>query len=458
MNQSIRLVTNIKKSQISDDGEFFKIKGIPTTVNNKVMNRLLYDEEENASGMPSLSGRIITLGHPKDSSGTSASTNDGEALVNHFAGGSVGTPYLQNNIYYVDAKVRKSTLKAQPDGEWFYNRLDKRLPIGVSTGLFCDRDMTSGVTADGQEYDGIARNQRYDHLAFLHESEPPAGGKDTFINFNSADQDLIINVNVDDYIVNKSESKLGKAMAFFKELLGNEELETNESSFNDTDSLIRAKLRAERTTKPDEYLYPSETYPNFFIYEKAGTMLKQAYLLEEGVITFVGEPKAVVKDVDWKEIKLNTNEDNAMREKLIALLAANGFVANAAHTEDQLMAELTKALAANSANKGEEVPAWAQALMTNMKTVSDKVDSIEATKVTAEEAAKAKKAKELAANSAIAGLGFVEADLLKMETNRLDDLYAKHSGQIVGNAYAGMGARTEGVAEIDLNSLLQGAE
>lgn len=441
MNQSIRLVTNIKKSQISDDGEFFKIKGIPTTVNNKVMNRLLYDEEENASGMPSLSGRIITLGHPKDSSGTSASTNDGEALVNHFAGGSVGTPYLQNNIYYVDAKVRKSTLKAQPEGEWFYNRLDKKLPIGVSTGLFCDRDMTSGVTADGQEYDGIARNQRYDHLAFLHESEPPAGGKDTFIKFNSADQDLIINVNVDDYIVNKSESKLGKAMAFFKELLGNEELETNESSFNDIQDLISSKLKAERATRQDEYLYVRETYDTFFIYEKDGTMLKQVYMNDDGVITFVGEPKAVVKDVDWKEIKsdLNTNEDNAMREKLIALLAANGFVANAAHTEDQLMAELTKALAANSANKGEEVPAWAQALMTNMKTVSDKVDSMEKTKMTAEEEAKAKKAKELAANSAIADLGFTEADLLQMTTNRLDDLHAKHSGVIVGNASAAFG-------------------
>jgi len=409
------------------------------------MNGLLYPEDENAKGMPSINGRLMTLGHPKNANGETVSTADGEALVNHFGGGSVGLPYLTNGVHYVDAKIRKATLKAQPNGEWFYNRLDQKLPIGVSTGLFSDRDMTAGVTTNGKEYFGVARNQRYDHLALLHESEPPAGGKDTFINFNSADKDLIINVNVDDYIVNKSESKLGKAMAFFKELLGNEELENNESSFNDTDSLIRAKLRAERTTKQDEYLYPVETYPNFFIYEKAGTMLKQAYLLDEGVITFVGEPKAAVKDVDWKEIKsdLNTNEDNAMREKLIALLAANGFVANAAHTEDQLMAELTKALAANSANKGEEVPAWAQALMTNMKTVSDKVDSMEATKLTAEEEAKAKKAKELAANSAIAGLGFVEADLLKMETNRLDDLYAKHSGKIVGNAYAGMGSTAE---------------
>lgn len=440
MNQSIRLVTNVKKSQISDDGEFFKIKGIPVTVNNAVMNGLLYPEDENEKGMPSINGRLMTLGHPKNANGETVSTADGEALVNHFGGGSVGLPYLTNGVHYVDAKIRKATLKAQPNGEWFYNRLDKKQSIGVSTGLFSDRDMTAGVTTNGKEYFGVARNQRYDHLALLHESEPPAGGKDTFINFNSADQDLIINVNVDDYIVNKSESKLGKAMAFFKELLGNEELENNESSFNDTDSLIRAKLRAERTTMPDEYLYPSETYPNFFIYEKAGTMLKQAYLLEEGVITFVGEPKAVVKDVDWKEIKsdLNTNEDNSMRKLLSAGLEAKGITVNS----DMPDAELLKLYNENHVAANQDAGNGGK-LLDAINALTAKVDAMEKTKLTAEEEAKAKKAKELAANSAIASLGFVEADLLKMETNRLDDLYAKHSGQIVGNAYAGMGSTAE---------------
>jgi hypothetical protein len=455
MNQSIRLVTNVKKSQISDDGEFFKIKGIPVTVNNAVMNGLLYPEDENAKGMPSINGRLMTLGHPKNSSGETVSTADGEALVNHFGGGSVGFPYLTNGVHYVDAKIRKATLKAQPNGEWFYNRLDRKLPIGVSTGLFSDRDMTAGVTTNGKEYFGVARNQRYDHLALLHESEPPAGGKDTFINFNSADQDLIINVNVDDYIVNKSESKLGKAMAFFKELLGNEELENNESSFNDIQDLIRSKLKSERKTKQDEYLYPRETYDTFFIYEKDGTMLKQVYMNDDGVITFVGEPKAVIKDVDWKEIKsdLNTNEDNAMRTEMLAELKVKGIAVNAEITDTELMAKYKESLTANSAaGTGDSK------LLDAINALTAKVDAMEKTKLTAEEEAKAKKAKELAANSAIAGLGFVEADLLKMETNRLDDLYAKHSGQIVGNAYAGMGARTEGVAEIDLNSLLQGAE
>lgn len=436
MNQSIRLVTNVKKSQISDDGEFFKIKGIPVTVNNAVMNGLLYPEDENAKGMPSINGRLMTLGHPKNASGETVSTADGEALVNHFGGGSVGLPYLTNGVHYVDAKIRKATLKAQPNGEWFYNRLDQKLPIGVSTGLFSDRDMTAGVTTNGKEYFGVARNQRYDHLALLHESEPPAGGKDTFINFNSADKDLIINVNVDDYIVHKNDSAVLRAIDYLKGLIGNEKIEANESSFNDTDSLIRAKLRAERTTKPDEYLYPSETYPNFFIYEKAGTMLKQAYLLEEGVITFVGEPKAVVKDVDWKEIKsdLNTNEDNSMRKLLSAGLEAKGITVNS----DMPDAELLKLYNENHVAANQDAGNGGK-LLDAINALTAKVDAMEKTKLTAEEEAKAKKAKELAANAAIADLGFTEADLLQMTTNRLDDLHAKHSGVIVGNASAAFG-------------------
>lgn len=436
MPQSIRLVTNVNKSQISDDGEFFKIKGIPVTVNNAVMNGLLYPEDENAKGMPSINGRLMTLGHPKNANGETVSTADGEALVNHFGGGSVGSPYLTNGVHYVDAKIRKATLKAQPNGEWFYNRLDQKLPIGVSTGLFSDRDMTAGVTTNGKEYFGIARNQRYDHLALLHESEPPAGGKDTFINFNSADQDLIINVNVDDYIVNKSESKLGKAMAFFKELLGNEELETNESSFNDIQDLISAKLKSERKTRQDEYLYPRETYDTFFIYEKDGTMLKQVYMNDDGVITFVGEPKAAVKDVDWKEIKsdLNTNEDNSMRKLLSAGLEAKGITVNS----DMPDAELLKLYNENHVAANQDAGNGGK-LLDAINALTAKVDAMEKTKLTAEEEAKAKKAKELAANSAIADLGFTEADLLQMTTNRLDDLHAKHSGVIVGNASAAFG-------------------
>lgn len=450
MNQTIRLVTNVGKTQISDDGEFFKLSRIPVTVDDAVMNGLHYPEDENEKGIPSLAGRVMTLGHPKNAAGEHVSASDGDALVNQFSGGSVTRTYLRNGVHYVDAKIRKSTLKAQPNGEWFYNQLENQKPIGVSTGLFSQREMKEGSNKSGKKYRAIARNQRYDHLALLHDSEPPAGGKDTFINFNAEDTDITI--NVDDYIVNTDKSVLSK----IKELLG---LETNDTSSSDKDRLISAKLRAERATKPDEYLYPHETYDTFFIYEKDGTMLKQTYLLDEGVITFIGEPIPSVKDVDWKPVKtdLNTNEDDAnMRKFIIDQLTAKGISVNAEATDEQLQAELTKALATNSAPVGgEQVPAWAQALTSKIDAVNAKVDAMEQSKMTAEEEDKAKKAKAIAANQS---LGMTEDEAKLLPNSLLDKFYAQCGG-IVGNAHSGFGSRkSEGVAEIDLNKLMDGGE
>lgn len=432
--KTVIINSKVSRSKIEHTDTDYILKGIPITVNESVMNGVLYSRVDNEAGMASIVGKPITIDHPTDANGSFISALEGEGLKKFYSGGIVTNYYEKDDIWYVDAEINKAMLAAQNGGSALKEKLDSKSDLGVSTGLTIEYNEISGVNHAGKKYKRVAKGQFYNHLAAVNN---PAGGRMTTAVFNSENTQEI---DFSEMLSNsKQENKnlVNKLFDMIRELVG------NESSFNDTDSLIRAKLRAERTTKPDEYLYPSETYPNFFIYEKAGTMLKQAYLLEEGVITFVGEPKAVVKDVDWKEIKsdLNTNEDNAnMRKFIIDQLTAKGITVNAAATDEQLQAELTKALATNSAPVGgEEVPAWAQALMTNMKTVSDKVDSMEKTKMTAEEEAKAKKAKELAANSAIADLGFTEADLLQMTTNRLDDLHAKHSGVIVGNASAAFG-------------------
>jgi hypothetical protein len=450
MNQTIRLVTNVGKTQISDDGEFFKLSRIPVTVDDAVMNGLHYPEDENEKGIPSLAGRVMTLGHPKNAAGEHVSASDGDALVNQFSGGSVTRTYLKNGVHYVDAKIRKSTLKAQPNGEWFYNQLENQKPIGVSTGLFSQRELKEGTNKAGKQYRAIARNQRYDHLALLHESEPPAGGKDTFINFNAEDTDITI--NVDEYIVNTKKTVMSKIMT----MLG---LENNESSFSDTEQLISSKLKAERTTSQDEYLYPQEIYDTFFIYKKDGTMQKQAYLLEDGVLTFVGEPVAVVKDVDWKPVKtdLNTNEEDAMRTEMLAKLKAKGIEVNAEITDAELLAQYETSLAANqTASSGDNAILDAIAKMTaNMDAMTKKVDAMEKAKLTDEEEAKAKKAKAIAANQS---LGMTEDEAKLLPNTLLDKFYAQCGG-IVGNAHSGFGGRqSEGVAEIDLNKLMDGGE
>lgn len=378
--QKIRLITNVGKSQISESKEFFHLKKIPVTVDGAVMNGLLYRAEDNAKGMPSINGRVMTLGHPKNDAGEFISASEGEALVNHFSGGSVEKNYHVNGVHYVDAKIRKATLKAQKDGEWYYNQLESKKPIGVSTGLFSGREMTEGVNNSGTKYFAIATNQKYDHLALLHESEAPAGGKDTFINFNADATEIVVNLdafveaNEDQGLFDKLVSKVLATLNF---------AHSEETRYNHTD------------------------------------------------------------DVNVTE-ELNTNEDNSMHQKLIALLAAKGFTANADMTVDQLTAELEKALDTNSANKGDEVPAWAKDLAANMADMKKEMSDMKKKEMTAEEEAKAKKAKALAGNSKIAALGLDEASLLAMNSATLDNLYAKNVGTITGNAFAGAGeSKTE---------------
>jgi len=377
--QKIRLITNVGKSQISESKEFFHLKKIPVTVDGAVMNGLLYRAEDNAKGMPSINGRVMTLGHPKNDAGEFISASEGEALVNHFSGGSVEKNYHVNGVHYVDAKIKKSVLKAQNNGEWYYNQLASKKPIGVSTGLFSGREMTEGVNNSGAKYFAIATNQKYDHLALLHESEAPAGGKDTFINFNADATEII--VNLDAFIEANEEQGLFDKFKQFMQTLNFAHSE--ETRYNHTD------------------------------------------------------------DVNVTE-ELNTNEDNSMHQKLIALLAAKGFTANADMTVDQLTAELEKALDTNSANKGDEVPAWAKDLAANMADMKKEMSDMKKKEMTAEEEAKAKKAKALAGNSKIAALGFDEASLLAMNSATLDNLYAKNVGTITGNAFAGAGeSKTE---------------
>lgn len=429
--KTVIINSRVSRSKIEHTDTDYILKGIPITVNESVMNGVLYSRADNEAGMASIVGKPITIDHPTDANGSFISALEGEGLKKFYSGGIVTNYYEKDDIWYVDAEINKAMLAAQNGGSALKEKLDSKSDLGVSTGLIIEYNETSGVNPAGKTYKRVAKGQLYNHLAAVNN---PAGGRMTTAVFNSENTQEI---DFSEMLSNsKQENKnlVNKLFDMIRELVG------NESSFNDTDSLIRAKLRAERTTKPDEYLYPSETYPNFFIYEKAGTMLKQAYLLEEGVITFVGEPKAVVKDVDWKEIKsdLNTNEDNSMRTEMLAELKVKGITVNAEITDTELMAKYKESLTANStADTGDSK------LLDAINALTAKVDAMEKTKLTAEEEAKAKKAKELAANSAIADLGFVEADLLKMETNRLDDLYAKHSGQIVGNAYAGMGSTAE---------------
>lgn len=182
MQNSIVLMSNVNRSQISITGTHYNIKSIPITVDDAVMNGTLYSAAENAKGMPSIIGKPVTLGHPA----IGESGQSGAGLEDHFSGGTVKNVYNKSKVWYADVSIKKAVLNAQDGGAEYSDMLENKENIGVSTGLVFEDNQISGTNAGGEEYTKSAVNQEYDHLAFLA-NEAPAGGKDTVIRFNVAD-------------------------------------------------------------------------------------------------------------------------------------------------------------------------------------------------------------------------------------------------------------------------------
>lgn len=172
------ILTNTSKATINKLDDKYVIKGIPITVNGAIMNEVLYREDENSKGMPSLNNKPIVASHPADKNGINVSVFTPEG-IDYYIGSKSKQPYLVGNTWHTDVDVDKKKLLAAKDGEYFANRLDNGLPIGVSTGLLFEVNDESG---DG--YKMVAKNIEFDHLAFLHESERPAGGDATVMRFN----------------------------------------------------------------------------------------------------------------------------------------------------------------------------------------------------------------------------------------------------------------------------------
>lgn len=185
------LQTNVSKSMISEEGAFFRIKKIPITVNDAVMNRVHYPQSENEKGMNSMVGKPLTIDHPIDDSGNFVSGREGKGLQNHYSGGVITRTYEFNNTWYADAEVEKKVLEVK--SPVLFNRLSNKEDMPVSTGLLFTQNAQSGVNSKGEEYDKVAINQSYDHLAALT-NERPAGGDDTVARFNAEDL-TVVNVN-----------------------------------------------------------------------------------------------------------------------------------------------------------------------------------------------------------------------------------------------------------------------
>lgn len=225
MKKHIRFVTNTAKATVTKENGKYVIKGVPYTVDDMAMNGIGYMAANNAESSSKYIGHPITLTHPKDEQGrnTSVFTKEG---IDFLGGGKVTQTYNKDGVWYFNAYLDEQELRSKKGdgkatGEYFANRLDQGLPIGISTGLFFELNANSGVDKFGTEYKMQAINQSPDHIAMLHESERPAGGDHTMIATNSEGQEFTVNIDEVVAANGEKESTLDKLLAKLDTLITN---------------------------------------------------------------------------------------------------------------------------------------------------------------------------------------------------------------------------------------------
>lgn len=342
----IMINSTIRKSQIVDNGKHWLIKGIPVTVDNSEMNGIKYAADENAKGLPTINQRPITGGHPVRD-GYPISVN--EDLTEWYIGANITKHYNSNGVNYVDVKASKSMMRNSDNklGAYFADKLDKRESFGVSTGL-------NLVPVTNDQGETIATNQKYDHLAFLHDNEAPAGGKDTVVRFN-ADAGVLV-VNIDELLTNTDELEtrlfdriMNKVNAFFgdNEKKGyNKQGQTNNPNegelMSDNTELLQAINALQTTLTAQGEQLNSVVQQNAEMKSKIDSMdaekdaEKKAKLAKEATEKRAYANKLDLTEEEAAEISINTLRKMAGVTAPITANASGGFQMNSSDLSNDL--------------------------------------------------------------------------------------------------------------------------
>mgnify|MGYP003122484279 CR=1 FL=1 len=321
----IILATNTSKTTVKKSGGKYIVSGIPITVDNAVMNDILYSANENAKGMKTLNGMPLALTHPADSDGRNVSIFSPEG-IDFYSGGKVTNTYNKNGVWYADSEIDEKRLQATDQGEYFANRLDQGLPIGVSTGLSFEVNNNAGC---GYKMEAI--NQSYDHLAMLHDSERPAGGDATVMRFNGEDVQV---VNVSD--IEQATKPVGPP---------NEVL--NESSFNRLLDLLKSAF-AQNKDKSYNSLEIDKNQQNeesTMLDEKIEAKLKAANIKMEGLDADAKLAAYNTLITDERKPSINSEETPAWAKDLVEKVQSlESSIAANAEAELEAVADKVEAL------------------------------------------------------------------------------------------------------------------
>lgn len=410
VQRRVNIVTAVNASNVSKTGSIYVIKDVVHAIDGIVLNRRLYPGKELQKSVASLEGKPAPAGHPKDSQGRHISATNGQALAAAWIGA-----YCQNSRYEggrakVDIVINGDQAKAMDAGRRVIERLDAAIagtdtkPVGVSSGLFLEEVAANGESL-GKEYDAIATNMKFDHVAILLDERPagtPEEGVGMFLNSEGSEEpveEVVINTEPED---RRGEGLLANAKALIRRLLGNG---TTDVSFDQISSGLYVLL--------PEGAWLQEVFDRYAIWrDRDGKFWRQDYSVssETASVAWTSNPVEVVRRVDYHPI--TNREEDQVKEQIVAALNAAGIKTDGMSdaqlldaynstvrkpVEDKLNAANSKLaeleLAANAAREAEVTTLATELAANSSLTVDDfkalGIDRLKALKANAESGKKA---------------------------------------------------------------------
>lgn len=166
----LRCTTSVLKSCVMDYAPYEFGDRIPEYLKDKAVIRLYVPEDEvtKSDGIKTLEGKPIVVGHEWQVGGSIDAV-----------GNVAGTPAYDDDTKLLLADILvhdPATIKRITDAKEDYRLVEQ------SAAYLSDIDWTPGTTPDGEVYDGVQRNLRYNHIALLPKGCGRAGEEVRILN------------------------------------------------------------------------------------------------------------------------------------------------------------------------------------------------------------------------------------------------------------------------------------
>jgi len=284
------------------------------------------------------------------------------------------------------------------------NTVDERIMTAVeakemmelSTGIFIDVDDTEG-TWRGEEYTGVARNYRPDHLALLPDQIGACSLADGAGLLRNQSADLMAKAkkmmktaqdNGDEEMRKKAKQMMDEAKAMVTK---------NEMSMSNINSALCEALRTKFNVDPavpsTGYLWVMDVYSNFVIYEFQNKLWRLGYTAADTGVTLSDETPVEVRRVtEYRTVtgafvgnRNIKSQFNMNKQKIVAILMAHAVttvagIALAANMTEEQMKPLTDEALEGALNEALNKPAAPPAPVANA-VAPEKEKGEEGTKV-----------------------------------------------------------------------------